>query len=122
MILQHIFENIQMYLETNSLHLIELFIITNFVLIGLYSLKMVFNIKMIFELTFRNYMFWNIGAIITFILLNYLNIIEVNHQSIILVSFTWNKLFINIKNKFDNVSDKNKPKPNKVMNKLKTYI
>ena len=56
-ILKNIYENIEIYLVLNKIVLIELFLITNLVLIGFIALRMI-GIKKTFKLNIKNYIFW----------------------------------------------------------------
>lgn len=86
--------------------IIELIFVTNIVLIGIVCVKHIFEINLTVKINPLNYILWNIGAIATFLLLYYVKIIGVNHQSILLISFTWNKLFVNL---HDKLNDNNSP-------------
>ncbi len=101
----------------NKFILLELFIITNLLLIGFISLKTI-GINISINLNWKSYLFWIIGAFSTFVILIYVKILNNNHQSIVLVAFAWSKLFINLHKKMDSDAQK----PTEELSKLNEFV
>ena len=96
-------ENITDYIlahETLFNGIFELVIISIAISVVMYCIQIIFDNENYKKITFKKSLFWLIGSVITFILLSYLNIVNINHQTIVLVAFTWHDLFLNIKDKF----------------------